>query len=263
MSTLQGLMNRLRSTETKQEEPAMSAIIKTENTITMSSIEIATVCEKRHDNVKRTIETLVEQGVIVRPQFEDEQSTDALGRERTTQVYKVGKRDSYIVVAQLSPQFTARLVDRWQFLEEQIASPSVTASDLLSDPRLFAKVLTDYADTKEKLEHTQDQLTDAIRTKAQIGSKREATAMARVSVLSKENEKLKAEIGDSKNYKQVKAISWIVGKYSVWGKRLKKKSDEMGLEVRQIPDSKYGVVNAYHVDVIHALYQNEFQKEAA
>lgn len=28
-----------------------------------------------------------------------------------------GKRDSIIVVAQLSPEFTARLVDRWQELE--------------------------------------------------------------------------------------------------------------------------------------------------
>ena len=31
-------------------------------------------------------------------------------------LYHVGKRDSYIIVAQLSPEFTARIVDRWQAL---------------------------------------------------------------------------------------------------------------------------------------------------
>ncbi len=97
--------------------------------LTMTSLEISTLVEKRHDNVKRTIETLAEQGVIVRPQIEDEPGTDALGRPRTTQVYRFtgerGKRDSIIVVAQLCPEFTARLVDRWQELEAKIAQLAV------------------------------------------------------------------------------------------------------------------------------------------
>ena len=36
-----------------------------------------------------------------------------------------GKRDSIVVVAQLSPEFTARLVDRWQELEAQVAKPAL------------------------------------------------------------------------------------------------------------------------------------------
>ncbi len=93
---------------------------------TMTSREIAAVVEKRHDNVKRTIETLANKGVIVRPQIEDEQSTDSMGRTRTESVYLIGKRDSYVIVAQLSPEFTARLVDRWQELEaQQAATPTL------------------------------------------------------------------------------------------------------------------------------------------
>lgn len=87
----------------------------------MTSSEIAELAEKRHDNVKRTIEKLAEQGVIVRPQIEDEQGTDAFGRKRVTQTYRFegeqGKRDSIIVIAQLCPYVTARLVDRWRELE--------------------------------------------------------------------------------------------------------------------------------------------------
>jgi phage regulator Rha-like protein len=37
----------------------------------MSSKQIAAVVEKRHDNVKRTIETLANQGIISYPQIED------------------------------------------------------------------------------------------------------------------------------------------------------------------------------------------------
>ena len=83
----------------------------------MSSREIAEVVDSRHDDVKRSIARLAQRGVIVQPPMADEQDIDAMGRTRTTSVYLVSKRDSYVVVAQLSPEFTARLVDRWQELE--------------------------------------------------------------------------------------------------------------------------------------------------
>ncbi len=85
---------------------------------TMSSREIADLVEKRHDNVKRTITSLVNAGVISQPQIEDGKiSANGI----VEMVYEVGKRDSYIIVAQLSPEFTARLVDRWQELENVAA----------------------------------------------------------------------------------------------------------------------------------------------
>ncbi|WP_433703745.1 hypothetical protein [Paraburkholderia sacchari] len=39
---------------------------------------------------------------------------DSLNRRAAE--YRVCKRDSYVFVAQLSPEFTARLVDHWQEL---------------------------------------------------------------------------------------------------------------------------------------------------
>lgn len=85
------------------------------NTATMSSREMAELTEIRHDSVKRTIETLRDKGLISSPQivnFKNINNVDG-------QEYLVCKRDSYIIVAQLSPEFTARLVDRWQELETQ------------------------------------------------------------------------------------------------------------------------------------------------
>ena len=93
----------------------------------MTSIEIAELVGKRHDNVKRTIETLAKGGVIVRPQIEVFEKINNLGLRRSVEAYvfegEQGKRDSIIVVAQLSPEFTARLVDRWRELEEQVRQP--------------------------------------------------------------------------------------------------------------------------------------------
>lgn len=83
--------------------------------LTMSSREIAELVESRHDHVKRSIERLADKGIIQLPPLEEVKNH--LGQ--TVSEYRLIKRDTYIVVAQLCPEFTARLVDRWQELESQ------------------------------------------------------------------------------------------------------------------------------------------------
>jgi phage regulator Rha-like protein len=82
----------------------------------MSSKEIADLLDVRHDNVKVTIERLVNRGVIDLPAMQEHQTETSHGRKHNLNVYLLEKRDSYVVVAQLSPEFTARVVDRWQEL---------------------------------------------------------------------------------------------------------------------------------------------------
>lgn len=84
----------------------------------MTSLEIAELVEKRHDNVKRTIESLVNANIISNPQIEDGiKSANGVIPKVYVFTGEKGKRDSIIVVAQLCPEFTARLVDRWAELE--------------------------------------------------------------------------------------------------------------------------------------------------
>lgn len=105
------------------------------NKPSMTSLEIAELVEKRHDNVKRTIETLIIRGVITSPQIEEKPTA---GRPTTIYVFESeeGKRDSIIVVAQLSPEFTARLVDRWKELEEERSRPKSQA-ELIAEMALL------------------------------------------------------------------------------------------------------------------------------
>jgi phage antirepressor YoqD-like protein len=123
------------------------------SSLKMSSREIGELTGKRHDNVKRTIESLAGQGVIVRPQIEDEAGTDSQGRSRITQVYifsgEQGKRDSIVIVAQLSPEFTARLVDRWQELERRVAGPALPD---FTNPAAAARAWADEVEARQRLE---------------------------------------------------------------------------------------------------------------
>jgi phage antirepressor YoqD-like protein len=120
--------------------------------VTMSSREIADLVEKRHDNVLRTIETLAARGAITLPQNE-EVMNDGPG-PRTIGQYRIGKRDSYVVVAQLSPEFTARLVDRWQELEA--VSPPAPAV-----PQSFAAALRLAAEQQDVIDAQAAQLAAA------------------------------------------------------------------------------------------------------
>jgi phage regulator Rha-like protein/phage antirepressor YoqD-like protein len=110
--------------------------------ITMSSREIADLVESRHDKVKQSIERLTNRGVISLPPMGEYQ--DRLGRK--AHEYKLCKRDSCVVVAQLCPVFTARLVDRWQELEGRISSPFVDPITALNDPATMRGLLLGYTE---------------------------------------------------------------------------------------------------------------------
>jgi anti-repressor protein len=114
---------------------------------TMTSREIAELVESRHDKVKQSIERLAARGLIAQPPMGDEQFDDAMGRSRKEAVYHVGKRDSYVVVAQLSPEFTARLVDRWQELEAAAAVPALALPDF-TNPAIAARAWAEQFEAK-------------------------------------------------------------------------------------------------------------------
>lgn len=127
---------------------------KNSSALTMSSREIADLVESRHDSVKRTIERLQDKGLIqLTPMVEVK---NHLGQVVTE--YQLIKRDTYVVVAQLSPEFTARLVDRWQELENQ-QMPQI--------PQTLSEALRLAADQAEQIER-QNLLLEQQRPKVEF-----------------------------------------------------------------------------------------------
>lgn len=92
----------------------------------MTSREIADLLESRHDNVKVSINRLVDAGIIQLPALQDVKND----KNQTITEYVICKRDTYVIVAQLSPAFTARLVDRWQELEAAQKPRQLSASEM-------------------------------------------------------------------------------------------------------------------------------------
>ncbi|HFX6304366.1 phage antirepressor KilAC domain-containing protein [Acinetobacter nosocomialis] len=132
----------------------MNALVNI-NVQTMTSLEIADLVQSEHRAVILSIERLVKRGIIQLPPMVKVENKQSLSSNRFTKVYEFtgeqGKRDSIIVVAQLCPEFTARLVDRWQELEAQVAKP-VNPMQLLSDPNLLRNALLTYSEKVIELE---------------------------------------------------------------------------------------------------------------
>ena len=121
--------------------------------MTMSSKEIADMTDKRHDSVKRTIDTLAGKGIISHPQIVDGKK---MSNGVVEKLYHIVERDSYIIVAQLSPEFTAVLVDRWREIEK---TTKVEFFPIYTKPQSgsWAEQIETAANAMEEKQHLQSQ----------------------------------------------------------------------------------------------------------
>ncbi|KMV08260.1 phage regulatory Rha family protein [Acinetobacter baumannii] len=230
----------------------MNAIVNI-NVQTMTSLEISELVQSEHRAVVLCIERLAKRGIIQLSPMVKVENKQSLSPNRFTNVYEFtgeqGKRDSIIVVAQLCPEFTARLVDRWAELEKQVAGDLITLPNFF-DPAEAARAWADQYEAKQVACKERDH---AIATKAEISDKKTATAMATASVKSRQAEKLKEQIGESKNYASVKAVEKVAGGKYNW-RELKKWCLTHGKKIKDIADANYGSVKIYHKDAWKAVY---------
>lgn len=115
---------------------------------TMSSREMAALCKKRHDNTLLIIRDLENRGLLEnsRPQY----YTHAQNGQQYIE-YISDKRDSLVIVARLSPEFMAAVIDRWQELErkELQASQPVIAMPDFTNPAEAARAFADQYEAKQ------------------------------------------------------------------------------------------------------------------
>lgn len=113
---------------------------KNASALTMSSREITKLVNSRHSDVCKSIETLISKGVIggYQPKPYTHPQNGQIYYE-----YFLNKRDTYILVAQFSPEFTAAVIDRWQELENQ-QMPQI--------PQTLSEALRLAADQAEQIE---------------------------------------------------------------------------------------------------------------
>lgn len=204
--------------------------------ITMSSREIADLVSSRHDKVKQSIERLAERNVIALPPLGE--YLDTLGRKATE--YQVGKRDSYIIVAQLSPEFTARLVDRWQELEASQGQRLPTTAEA------FANVFLMVAEQERK--------QSAIEAEQAVQASRIATTERRLDQIETATDHFTC-VGYTRWAKQT---SIDLKTAADIGRKATKRCKEMGIPITKIPDPRFGAVNQFPKAILDEVWDETF-----
>jgi prophage antirepressor-like protein len=122
-----------------------------------------------------------------------------------------------------------------------------------ADPDFGIKLLTDLKNERARVKLLDEQRKYAELTKSWISDKQTATAMNTASQLSKENTKLRTELGLSKDYASIKCVQIITGESYDW-RKLIKHSKSHNINIRKIPDPNFGEVNIYHKSVWYDCY---------
>lgn len=120
----------------------MNELVRVGELPTMSSIEIATLCQKQHPHVLRDIRSLFEVLREDDPKVDDRAKHTSDARGYTKEVF-LQKRETLILVSGYNVAMRARIIDRWQELEARDAAPKV--------PTTYAEALRLAADQAEAL----------------------------------------------------------------------------------------------------------------
>ena len=116
---------------------------------TMSSREIATLCDKRHDNVMADIRKMLNELGLYAPDFSGTYTTE---QGNQYECFNLPKRECLILVSGYNLKLRTKIIDRWQELE-QATTPRL--------PQTYLEALRALADEVEAHEHTQQQLAIA------------------------------------------------------------------------------------------------------
>ena len=224
-----------------------------------TSLQVAAFFGKRHDNVLQDIRNIIEAvGEGDALNFQETTYSDSLNRQKP--LYLMDKDAFTLLVmgytGEEAIKFKLAYIRRFNEMEDQLRG-SVLAIPNFSDPIAAAEAWI-VAERARIAEHARAEL--AIRTKAQIGNRREATAMNTASQANKKVNALEDELGIGRHYRQVKAIEWLLdvfepspAMYQQAGKKLTELSGRMDRPFRVVPDEKYASVKSYHIDVVDAF----------
>ena len=193
--------------------------------------------------------------VLTRRLDDDEKGMQELhtpgGVQKITVINESGLYSSILA----SQKEEARQFKKWVTSE---VLPSIRKHGAYMTEDKLAEVLADpdkFLDLAIKLREERDR---AIKEKAYIGNKREATSMATASTATRKAKKLEVMLDESQEWASIKRMEIKTGKHFEW-RKLKKASKSMNIPPRKIFDANYGEVNSYHSSVWLAVYNIDLE----
>ena len=231
---------------------------------TMSSLEIAELTGKAHKNVMRDIDKLINElgdelktePIELGGQLKIEPSSYINQQNKKQPCYSLDRESALLVTSGYSAALRLKIIRRLDELESakpiaiEVAAPALPTS--YKDALLM---LAQKVGETEELAAENERL---VKTKMQIGSKREATAMSNAGVMAKKVKQLEAQLSLPKNdyaYATILAIQSRLKYIKVSGLKLTYFCNRNGLVIKDIPDDRYGAVHSYPAQAWKDVYQ--------
>ena len=214
--------------------------------VTMSSREITELTGKQHKHVIRDIremlDALEKDGPVLGHVREDKDSRGY------TENFHLDRELTETLVTGYSISLRHKVIRRLHELEEQVAQPAI--------PQTLPEALRLAADLAEECQQLAAERDHAVKTKAQIGSRREAQAMAKASSAVRQVQRLNDELGHGTRFATVTAVEIAAGeKFPINAYvPLRKWCQTYGIQPEDVPDRRYGKVKAWPAAAWLAVY---------
>lgn len=212
----------------------MNALVST--AATMTSREIAELTGKQHAHVIRDIRSMLSD-------LEDDPNLDHVREDKDARGYTteiiLPKDLTLTLVAGYNAKLRKRIVDRWLELEAQ---PAALPAELSRLEILQLAIESEQGRIKAEAERD-----EAVRTKAQIGSRREAQAMAKASSAARQVKRLENELGRGAEQATITAVENAIGERFPRNAyvELRRWCKDNGTSPAEVHDDRYGTVKAW------------------
>ncbi|MGL4859917.1 MAG: Rha family transcriptional regulator [Enterobacteriaceae bacterium] len=227
----------------------------------MSTREIAELTGKKHAHVVRDVENMLNQLGLISPNLDNDDYKGFIVNKRTyngriiVDSISLDQDLTMTLVMGYSIPLRHKVAKRWRELEQStaLALPDFT------NPAAAARAWADEVEQKLLIAQERDQ---AIRTKAEIGSRREATAMATASVAVRERNKLAERLGQGIKHATITAIQNSTGIKYPW-RPLKDWCNANDVEAVHVNCDRYGKVRSWPYEAWKHVYNIDLRKALA
>lgn len=221
-----------------------------ENDLVVSTLDVAEQTQNEHASVMKLVRTYLNDfETFGRVGFEIEPFETA-GGNQSREIALLNENQSALLLtymrnSEIVRSFKVRLIKEFSDMKNQ-------------KPKTQLELAREQVALLERLEQIEVERDLAIATKAEIGNRREATAMNTASQAVKKANALEIELDRSKDYATVKRMEMLHHGVKFDWRKLKATCVDMGIEPLAVFDQNYGTVKAYHRDVWQETYALTF-----